>query len=214
MKEVKANVRKKIGVKNVKEKEEVSVVNFKDYFYYDETSVTCLRRVNDLYVGRRLCSLKKKKGSVVGCLTFHNNGLPASGHCYIKGVRFKIHRVIWELLVGPIPDGYIIDHLDGNPHNNKIENLACKTLKQNAQNCAKRKHNTSGITGVRRVKPTAFSGWYWQAKVNINNKSKVKSFSVATYGEDGARKLATEWRELQLKILNENGESYTERHGK
>jgi len=34
-----------------------------------------------------------------------------------------LHRYIWEEHHGPIPSGYVIHHMDGNPGNNAIENL-------------------------------------------------------------------------------------------
>ena len=34
-------------------------------------------------------------------------------------------RVMWEKKYGPIPEGYVICFLDGNPRNLKMKNLAC-----------------------------------------------------------------------------------------
>jgi len=35
------------------------------------------------------------------------------------------HRYIWEQKHGPVPDNYVVIHLDGNLQNNSIENLKC-----------------------------------------------------------------------------------------
>jgi len=32
------------------------------------------------------------------------------GHLYVNGKMQYTHRLAWEYLVGPIPDGYVIDH--------------------------------------------------------------------------------------------------------
>lgn len=40
-----------------------------------------------------------------------------------KGKLQYIHRIIYETFVGDIPDGYEIDHIDGDTTNNEISNL-------------------------------------------------------------------------------------------
>jgi hypothetical protein len=54
--------------------------------------------------------------------------------------------------------GYVpkcIDHIDGNIHNNKIENLRDVTKIQNSHNCKIRKNNSTGVPNV-----------FWYAKTN------------------------------------------------
>lgn len=41
-----------------------------------------------------------------------------------RGVE-SLHREIWKFYNGPIPAGYHIHHIDGDPLNNAIENLEC-----------------------------------------------------------------------------------------
>jgi len=48
-----------------------------------------------------------------------------------KGVFYTVHRLVWETFMGPIPDGYVIDHIDCNMHNNDINNLQCVTYGRN-----------------------------------------------------------------------------------
>jgi HNH endonuclease. len=42
---------------------------------------------------------------------------------YFQRKGKKLHRVVWEYHYGPIPDGYHVHHIDGDPRNNQIENL-------------------------------------------------------------------------------------------
>ena len=40
-----------------------------------------------------------------------------------KPKNYYIHRFEWECVKGDIPEGFVIDHIDSNKTNNKIENL-------------------------------------------------------------------------------------------
>jgi len=42
-----------------------------------------------------------------------------------KGGACRIHRACWEAYHGPIPDGHVIHHIDGDPANNDTKNLSC-----------------------------------------------------------------------------------------
>ena len=47
----------------------------------------------------------------------------------------QLHRVIWEEHHGPIPDGHLIHHVDGDPGNNAVSNL--QKLKTNKEHMAR-----------------------------------------------------------------------------
>lgn len=51
-------------------------------------------------------------------------------HCYRVTVgrdrkKHIVHRACWEHHCGPIPEGYIIHHKNGDSTDHRIENLAC-----------------------------------------------------------------------------------------
>ena len=52
----------------------------------------------------------------------------------IDKIKYRAHRVIWLLIHKKDPGEMMIDHIDGNPHNNKIDNLRVATAKQNQCN--------------------------------------------------------------------------------
>lgn len=45
---------------------------------------------------------------------------------------FYLHRALWYLVYGPIPEGYEINHLDENKQNNRLSNLS---LTSHVENC-------------------------------------------------------------------------------
>ncbi|HAS2179698.1 TPA: HNH endonuclease [Salmonella enterica subsp. enterica] len=47
---------------------------------------------------------------------------------------YLVHRVIWEIHNGKIPDGMEVDHIDHNKLNNNIENLRLVSKKENHKN--------------------------------------------------------------------------------
>lgn len=126
----------------------------------------------------------------------------------IKGKAYVVSRIIWELTHGPIPEDMVIDHLDGNPLNNALSNLACKTRAGNMRNRKKPKNNKSGIVGVRK------QGGSWVGTYkDENQKDQRASFSTKTYGEAGAFDLAVRFRLDGLKRMNQDYSfEYTDRH--
>lgn len=61
---------------------------------------------------------------------------------------YKAHRLIYTMMIGPIPDGLQVDHINGDRADNRLENLRLVTSAVNARNRRMRKDNRSGVTGV------------------------------------------------------------------
>lgn len=66
----------------------------------------------------------------------------------LNNIKLKAHHVVWAIHFGRDPE-FNIDHIDGNPANNKIENLRDVDHKTNCMNKAIQSNNKSGATGVR-----------------------------------------------------------------
>ena len=70
------------------------------------------------------------------------------------------------ILEGGIPEGYEVDHIDGNPGNDKRSNLRLVTSTQNKYNMRIPKNNTSGFKGVHWNAPTNS----WRVRLRINGE--------------------------------------------
>ena len=82
----------------------------------------------------------------------------------VKGRVYMEHRVIYLLMKGVLPD--VIDHINGDPSDNRIENLRPCTQHQNMLNI--KGWGKSGIKGVTRVSRNST----WQAQMVIGGKQR------------------------------------------
>lgn len=65
----------------------------------------------------------------------------------INAVLYQNHRIAWALHHGCWPDDQI-DHINGNPEDNRIANLRAVSNAENQRNARRKCTNTSGVTGV------------------------------------------------------------------
>lgn len=82
-----------------------------------------------------------------------------------NGKVYSLHRLIWLKCHGTWPDD-VIDHINGNKADNRIENLRDVKPELNNRNTKIYKTNKSGIMGVYRYR----SGW--RVTFRVNNKQK------------------------------------------
>lgn len=189
---------------------EANGLSLKDLLIYDENSISFLRW--DLY---KRNSLGMESRSV---LRDHAGAKNKHGYFEVNFLykSHKAHRLIYEMFNGEIPQGYFIDHIDGDKANNEISNLRLATRKQNSRNVGKVKRNKSGTTGVF-LHSVTFKGvtfWSWRAYWrNLDGSTSSKFFSINKFGEELAQHLAKEYRLHQIDMLNLLGAGYTERHG-
>jgi len=83
--------------------------------------------------------------------------------CYIVYKPIMTHHLVWFLCTKVWPSQQI-DHIDGNPANNRIENLRLTTHTQNLWNQKKQKGTTSTYKGVKK------QGKKWRVTFTHNRK--------------------------------------------
>ena len=85
----------------------------------------------------------------------------------VKNKSYAVHRLIYLYFYGYLPQE--IDHIDGNPLNNLIENLRKATHQENMLNKKIYKNNKSGYKGVCWHKASK----KWRSQIYLAGKQKV-----------------------------------------
>lgn len=114
----------------------------------------------------------------------------------INGQRAYAHHIAWLLLTGEWPADEI-DHINGNPHDNRPCNLRQASRYENNRNTRTRKHNSCGIKGI--TYDARYGVWY--ARITLNKKrTHLGSFetSQAAYQAycDAAKRMHGEFARL------------------
>lgn len=147
-------------------------MNFNDFLEY-----------RDGYLFWRVSlSPRAKVGACAGCVD------KKSGYSRLrlKGSLYLAHRIVWEMLKGPIPMGLEVDHVNHNRSDNRIENLRLVTSTENSRNQKKHKTNTSGFSGV---------SWFgrdkkWKATIRVKDRTFFLGYFTDITEAVAARKAA------------------------
>lgn len=139
------------------------------------------RKWRTLWAGREAFTATNGAGYYVGAIDW---------------VNYRAHRVIWAMVHGEDPQTEI-DHIDGDPGNNRIENLRLADRATQSRNLKMNRTNTSGVMGVGFDK----SRGLWRAHIWDKNKQVY-------LGRFKTREEAIAAREAALKRYG-----YSDRHG-
>jgi hypothetical protein len=147
-----------------------------------------------------------KKSADVKCRVFNKTfaGKPAlshkANHGYFQGnISGKLvyaHRAAWAIYYGEWPHG-IIDHINGDGFDNRIENLRDTSQKMNMRNRVKSQKNSSKHVGIRM----APSG-RWIAVLGL----RPKALYLGTFD--------TQEEAIAARIAAEKTHGFTKRHCK
>jgi len=147
---------------------EITQEYLKECFYYDFFN-GCLvwkdRPKSHFKENKAYGAFKRFIGKSAGSKSFL--GKKAYIRITLKTKSLMAHRLIWLFIHGA--EAEEIDHIDGNGCNNKIENLRSVSRVDNARNQKKFITNTSGVTGVYKIKDQ--DKWYSQIRINGKLKS-------------------------------------------
>lgn len=115
-----------------------------------------------------------------------------------------VHRLVWLFENGYWPK-QMIDHINGDPTDNRIENLRYTDVKRNSRNQSMYRTNKSGYTGVYYDKKAG----KWCACIGVDRKSVHLGLFTDKEAAIEARKLA----EKQYGFDEDHGKRIASGHG-
>ncbi|AUB75618.1 hypothetical protein B195_012465 [Pseudomonas sp. Lz4W] len=115
--------------------------------------------------------------------------------CY-KRKAYMVHRIIWEMVNGPIPAAHVIDHRNGDVTDNRRANLRLATTMQNGL-------NQSG-KGRRFLPKSVSLSDVGQVIVTVDKVRLIKSFSI--FNDDSSELINNAIAIAHDAILEAHGE--------
>lgn len=125
-----------------------------------------------------------------------SKGKPSGLVGTFRSMRISAHVIAWFLHHGEWPR-LLIDHINGNPLDNRIDNLREATFRENKINACRNGNNTSGVSGVSWHK----GAQKWVAY--ISNYGKRINLGTFVFFEDAVKAR----KEAEKKY------GYSKRHG-
>lgn len=183
-------------------------------FKYDTSSPSCLTRIVPVYRGsptHNNRSVQIEAGTPVGHYRVQQKRKAGGWYVKIDGTSVGVHKIIYALFHGTLEEGTVIDHINRDPSDNRVENLRSVPQKINSRNRSMSVLNKSGVTGVYREERNGLV--YWIAFWRETDKHQTKRFSIKLLGEEKARELAIDYRKRQIERMNLEGAGYTNDHG-
>jgi len=162
-----------------------------------------LYQVSDL---GRIKSFIKEDNGVLLSLSCNGRGYLKT-NLYKSGKRTtrKVHQLVAEAFLNHKPCGYklVIDHIDCDSYNNKLENLQIVTQRLN---------NSKDRTGVSVFTGVSWSKYNskWKSKIQIGQNSKRKSIHLGYFEEEIDAAITYEIALNNIRFYNDDNKAFRE----
>lgn len=147
---------------------DVFTMNWHEYFTYDAETGNLIwkERPREHFSSNRahLNWLAQFPGRVAGCKRSYRGGVRSLVTVYVHNKSVPAHQIVWEMHNPSIAKGLLPDHINGDPWDNKIENLRPATASQNGYNRGVGRNNSSGAKGVHWCNTHE----RWVASIRVN----------------------------------------------
>jgi hypothetical protein len=159
---------------------------FREYYYYDY-------KTGELHNKKDTCKqrLNQKAGDIATSTCVQRTRKMDNKKLYVKYLydptykkTYLAHRVVWALHYDKFPDG-VIDHIDGDPSNNRLDNL--RSVDQSENNINRRTplgHNSNGIKNLHVY----------------DNRRKMYGITIRYKNYLGGKNSGTEYRQQFVRL--------------
>lgn len=186
-----------------------SEIDWANIFYYDPESPSGLRWL--------VRSGKKTFGDMAGSKAWNDKEKqkPKTWEVRYKGQLYKVHRILCAIYDIYYSDDLVINHIDNNPFNNRLENLEVVEQSENMRKCSShtgnklQDNNITGHNGISEVNRNGVLYAYCASYREFPSGKQINvNFPIAKYGKELALLLATTCRKYLIEKCNENGANY------
>ena len=146
---------------------------------------------------------KYKKGDTAGGP--HGKAGEQYWRVWVNSQEIRGNRLAWLLHYGKDPSpNFVVDHINGNKLDNRIENLRLATEEENNKNRKKGINNKTGFKGVYETRSESLP---YCARINVNGIDrylggfKTKEEAALSYGE-ASKKYHGEFRRVEDLALS------------
>jgi len=125
----------------------------------------------------------------------------------------RAHVYVWEKHNGPVPDGFSVHHLDKDPRNNDISNLALMSYSSHSSHHAKEHADESRERMESVVRPKAIA-WHKSEAGSEWHKQHYEENTRAKWNEIVTKKCEVCGKEFQVKSSVANRSKYCSQYCK
>lgn len=133
---------------NIKDKAPiVTMEELKGVLHYDPATGIFIRLVDTPHIASRIGIVGSRAGDRAGSPIYRRGGMKLHRTINLLRRKYTEHRLAWFYMTSCWPEKQI-DHINGDPFDNRWCNLREATTAENQKNRGKPRTNTSGFKGV------------------------------------------------------------------
>lgn len=129
-------------------------------------------------IRRTTSSARAESGHVLTWRTMKTGYLDCQVSCNDKRKRILQHRAIAYLFIDKPDDCHMVDHINGQRNDNRIDNLRWCTTADNCHNSSKYQ-TKEGYKHISKI-CSRNHYWYWRVQIHISGRYISRQFSCSS----------------------------------